>query len=95
MGRHVQGPNPTNDAQQIFDKLAKDEDRNGSGWLGLMVFDPVERKVRWFTYSPVIDVWATDRVPEKKGTTYPHGEDVVEELDFDFDTRFGPARGAR
>ena len=152
MGRVVAGPNPTNGAQDVFDKLVRDEDRiflilcghtwskkhlvmknakgndvhvelmclhlnanggrvdpaelppgspfkgemdkdrNGSGWLGLMVFDPDAKKVRWFTYSPVIDVWATDRTPEQKSTTYPMGEDVVEEFDFDFDARFGPVK---
>ena len=148
MGRVVNGPNPTNGAQDAFDKLVKDEDRiflilcghtffkkhivmknakgndvhvelmclhlnevggriepselppespykgppdkdrNGSGWLGLMVFDPDAKKVRWFTYSPVIDVWATDCPPEQKKRTFPLGEDVVEEFDFDFDARF-------
>jgi len=153
MGRRVTGPNPTNDTQQIFDKLIRDEDRiflvlcghmwshahivmenargndvhvhevcyhlnriggridpaelppgspykgkmdtdrNGSGWLALMVFDPDARKMHWFTYSPVIDVWATDRVAaDYKGTTYPVGDVVVASFDFDFDARFGRAR---
>ena len=150
MGRQVQGPNPTNEAQSIFAKLVKDEpriflilcghmffkkhivmknakggdvhvmeacfhlnvvggridpaelpptspwkgemdkDRNGSGWLGLIVFDPDAKKIRWFTYSPLIDVWAVDRSgADYKGSTFPVGEDVVEEFVVDFDDRFG------
>ena len=155
MGRVVNGPNPTNGAQEVFDKLVKDEDRiflilcghtffkkhiamknakgnhvhvelmclhlnagggridpaelppespfrgemdkdrNGSGWLGLMIFDPDAKKIRWFTYSPVIGAWATDRTIEQKSTTFPMGEDVVEEFDFDFDARFDPVKVLR
>jgi hypothetical protein len=148
MGRQVGGPNPTNDSQQIFDKLIKDEDRiflvicghcfwhghailknatgndvhvheacyhlntaggridvtenpgtwaykggsdtdrNGSGWLGMLLFDPDANKITWFTYSPVLDVWATDAAPGYKGRTFPVGDKVVEECAFDFKARF-------
>ena len=57
-----------------------DDDRNGSGWLGLLVFDPDASAVTWYTYSPTLDVWGKDIAPSAYPagmTTYPWGHDVI------------------
>ncbi|MCC6408631.1 MAG: hypothetical protein IT453_15820 [Planctomycetes bacterium] len=74
---------------------ADDDDRNGSGWLGLLVFAPKARHVTWYTYSPTLDVWACDRAPQDYPTTmttYPWGADVIirTPLDLDDSARFAP-----
>lgn len=63
---------------------------NGSGWMTLLMFDPDEDTITRYTYSPVLDDWATDRPKEYRGSTYPNGDDVVERFRFDFDARLGP-----
>ncbi|MBI5724354.1 MAG: hypothetical protein HZA50_10385 [Planctomycetes bacterium] len=55
------------------------------------MFDPDKKTITRFTYSPVLDVWATDRPKEYKGRTFPNGDDVIERFEFDFNARFGPA----
>ncbi|MFB3894398.1 MAG: hypothetical protein ACE15C_20540 [Phycisphaerae bacterium] len=150
MGRQVKGPNPTNDGQQIFDKLIKDNDqiflvfcghmwsqkrvdlsnakgnsvhvleqcyhldkaggridtdedpgdwiykgpndrdRNGSGWMTLLVFDPDRKTITRYTYSPVLGAWATSKPADYDGRSFPKG-DVIDRFEFDFDARFGPA----
>jgi hypothetical protein len=149
MGRKVGGPNPTNDTQQIFDKLIRendriflvlcghmwlqehvvmtnakghpvhvmeqcyhlmrnggridvtenpgdwiykgesDKDRNGSGWMTLLMFDPDAKTITRYTYSPVLGAWAADRAAQPPPTSYPTGDDVVERFEFDFEGRFG------
>ena len=151
MGRKRGGRNPTNDAQQIFDKLIKDndriflvlcghmwlqehvvmtnakghpvhvleqcyhlnkvggridvtenpgdwiykgesdKDRNGSGWMTLLMFDPDAKTITRYTCSPVLGAWAVDSAPDYDGRSFPKGDDVVERFEFDFDARFGRA----
>jgi hypothetical protein len=72
-----------------------DDDRNGSGWLGLLVFDPDAGHVTWYTYSPTLDVWASDwdvHAYPPTMTTYPWGMDVVVRTAIDLGdmTRFAP-----
>jgi hypothetical protein len=166
MGRKVvDGPNPTNDARQIWEKLifpndqifmllcghiymqervvmkngrgndvhmleacyhlnygggrikisekppggwaytgtTDDLDRNGSGWMRLLMFDPDANKIRVYTYSPVLGLWAGNRKPGNTSgpdgqdgvwwnRTFPIGDNVVEEFSFDFAGRFGKSK---
>ena len=83
-----------------------DLDRNGCGWLRLILFDPDRGRVLVRTYSPVLGLWATNRAPGDRSRpdgengvwwtrTFPVGKDVEEEFGLDFQQRLGPAAGAK
>jgi len=79
-----------------------DLDRNGSGWMRLLLFEPDKKRIAAYTHSPVLGLWASDRQSTDRSKpdgqdgvwwnrTFPVGDNVVEEFFFDFDGRFGKA----
>ena len=83
-----------------YEGKTDDLDRNGSGWLRLLLFDPGRNRITAYTYSPVLDLWAPNRPPNDVSRpdgqdgvwwnrTFPTGDKVVEEFFFDFNARFG------
>ena len=86
-----------------YEGKTDDFDRNGSGWMRLMLFDPAKGRIAAYTYSPTLGLWAANRKPDDRtrpdgqdgvwwNRTFPVGDDVVDQFKFDFRARFGPAR---
>ena len=78
----------------------EDPERNGSCWMTMLVFDEKKNTITRWTYSPLLGIWATDRAPDKHdgkdgengawwNRTFPTGDDVIEDIPFDFAARFG------